>query len=126
MMHAQSDSITIHVDSCSCSSPAASYAQQMPQFPGGQAAFEQYLISKTNNTQGIGSFVYVEFTVSETGKVCNAHIQRGIAGMPNLDKRALRIIQESPPWTPGVTNGKNVCVSMTVPVRMPPSKVTPR
>lgn len=111
---------TVVVDSCYCAVPAFSYSEKMPEFPGGKAAFERYLMNKANNQQGVGSFVYIEFTVSETGKVCNARVAKGIAGMPSLDRRALKIIQESPPWTPGVMNGKNVCVKMTVPVRMPP------
>lgn len=98
----------------------------MPEFPGGEIAFKEYLKKKTNNTQGVGSHVYVEFVVTESGKVCNVKVAKGIPGMPNLDKRAVRIIQESPTWNPGVMNGKNVCVVMTVPVQMPPPKPAPR
>jgi TonB family protein len=122
----QPDSTAVIADSCTCTEPFASYAEQMPQFPGGQAAFDEYVRSKTNNTQNVGSFVYIEFTVSESGKICNASVKRGIAGMPQLDRSALKIIRESPPWNPGVMNGKNICVTMIVPVKMPPPKTIPR
>jgi periplasmic protein TonB len=125
----QSDTAVAHnavIDSCYCSDNILAYSEQMPQFPGGEVAFKEYLKKKTNNTQGVGSHVYIEFVVSQSGKVCNVRVVKGIPGMPNLDKRAVKIMQESPPWTPGVMNGKNVCVTMTVPVQMPPLKVAPR
>ena len=93
--------------------------ENMPDFPGGQAALMQYLaknikyptIAQENGTQGR---VIVQFVVNRDGSIVDAKVLRGVD--PYLDKEAIRVISSMPKWTPGVQNGKKVRVKFTVPV----------
>jgi len=66
-------------------------------------------ICKENNIQGK---VYVQFVVNEKGKVSNVKILKGVD--PNLDKEALRVINNLPDYIPGKQRGKCVKVSYVV------------
>lgn len=59
-----------------------------------------------------GGRALVQFTVSETGKVCNVKMVRGIA--PDIDKATLEAISASPDWTPAlvVVDGKPAAVAV--------------
>ena len=56
----------------------------------------------------------LSFTVTETGKVTDAKVLRGVH--EDLDKEALRVVSSSPDWTPGMKDGKPVAVTYTFPV----------
>lgn len=58
--------------------------------------------------------VYVQFTVSATGKVVDVRILRGVS--PELDAEVVRVVSSSPDWTPGQTGGKNVAVRNVIPI----------
>ncbi|MBR6732684.1 MAG: energy transducer TonB, partial [Bacteroidales bacterium] len=58
--------------------------------------------------------ITLSFTVSETGKVTDVTVRRGVD--PILDKEAVRVVELSPDWTPGQLNGRNVPVTYTFPV----------
>ncbi len=98
---------------------AYTYVEQMPQFPGGEAAMRTYIsknlryptIAQENGIQGK---VYVRFVISKTGEVSNVEVTRGID--PICDKEAVRVIQSMPKWIPGKQNGNMVSVIYTVPV----------
>lgn len=93
--------------------------EQMPDFPGGQAALMQYLsknikyptIAQENGTQGR---VIVQFVVNKDGSIVDANVVRSVD--PYLDKEALRVIGTMPKWKPGQQRGKPVRVKYTVPV----------
>ena len=93
--------------------------EQMPEFPGGQAALMQYLaknikyptIAQENGTQGR---VTVQFVVNRDGSIVDAKVLRGVD--PYLDKEAIRVISSMPKWKPGMQRGKAVRVKYTVPV----------
>ena len=92
--------------------------ENMPDFPGGQAALMQYLaknikyptIAQENGTQGR---VIVQFVVNKDG-IVDAKVVRSVD--PYLDKEALRVINTMPKWKPGMQRGKPVRVKFTVPV----------
>jgi protein TonB len=93
--------------------------EQMPEFPGGEAALRQYIAKNikypaTAQEMGIQGKVYVTFIVDSGGNVTKASIARGIDSA--LDKEALRVINTLPKWTPGKQRGKPVSVSYTVPI----------
>jgi protein TonB len=93
--------------------------EQMPEFPGGEAALRQYIAKNikypvTAQEMGIQGKVYVTFVVDSGGNVTKASIARGIDSA--LDKEALRVINTLPKWTPGKQRGKPVSVSYTVPI----------
>ena len=93
--------------------------ENMPEFPGGQAALMQYLaknikyptIAQENGTQGR---VIVQFVVNKDGSIVDAKVVRSVD--PYLDKEALRVINTMPKWNPGMQRGKPVRVKFTVPV----------
>ena len=93
--------------------------EQMPDFPGGQAALMSYLsknikyptIAQENGTQGR---VIVQFVVNKDGSIVDAKVARSVD--PCLDKEALRVINSMPKWKPGMQRNKPVRVKYTVPV----------
>jgi protein TonB len=94
--------------------------EEMPGFPGGDAALFGYLAKNTDYPAmaadaGIQGVVYVTFVVDTDGKVKGARILRGIGG--GCDKEALRVVNSMPIWTPGRQRGKNVKVQYNLPIR---------
>jgi len=93
--------------------------EQMPQFPGGEVAMNQFIadnlkypeLSKKDKTSGR---VYVRFVISKEGKLCDAQIVRSLDAY--CDKEALRVIRSMPDWIPGKQNGINVSVYYIVPI----------
>ena len=93
--------------------------EQMPVFPGGEAALRKFLatevkypvIAQENGTQGR---VYVKFVIAADGSVTNVEVARPFD--PNLDQEAVRVVKSMPKWTPGKQRGKAVKVSYTVPI----------
>lgn len=64
--------------------------------------------------KGIVGRVFVQFVVGATGEVRDAIVVRGVD--PLLDAEALRVVNSSPDWTPGVQRGRKVAVQFTFPV----------
>ena len=93
--------------------------EQMPQFPGGEAALMKYLqshinyppMAAENNVQGR---VVVQFVVDKTGKVGEVKVVRSVD--KDLDKEAVRVCKSLPKFTPGRQTGQAVSVWYTLPV----------
>jgi protein TonB len=87
--------------------------EQEPQFPGGLHEFYMFISrnirypaeARANKEQGR---VFVQFVVERDGSVTKVHIIRGVS--PSLDKEALRLMELSPKWKPGMQNGYPVKV----------------
>ena len=93
--------------------------EQMPTFPGGEAALHGYLQKNIKyppvaRENGISGTVYVNFVVTETGKIKDIKILRGIGG--GCDEEAVRVIKAMPTWKPGKQRGKPVKVSFNCPI----------
>lgn len=93
--------------------------EEMPAFPGGQAAFMNYLSSnmkypKDCQEAGIQGRVVVQFVIGKDGRIMNARVIKSVH--PSLDKEALRVVNSMPRWTPGKQKGKPVSVTYTVPL----------
>ena len=94
--------------------------EQMPQFPGGEAALMKFLSSHINyppmaaenNVQGK---VIVQFVVDKTGKVGEVKIVRSVD--KELDHEAIRVCQALPKFVPGRQNGRPVSVWFTLPIQ---------
>ena len=94
--------------------------QDMPSFPGGDAAMLSYLgknikypnVAKESGIQGT---VYVTFVVEKDGSVSNVKVLRGIGG--GCDEEAIRVVKSMPRWTPGKQRGKPVKVQYNLPCR---------
>ena len=93
--------------------------EQMPSFPGGQAALMDYLnnnikypvIAEENGIQGR---VIVQFVVGKDGHISDVKVAKSVD--PSLDKEAVRVVSTMPRWIPGKQNGQSVRVKYTLPV----------
>ena len=93
--------------------------EQMPQFPGGDAALFEYLsnhikyptIAEENGVQGR---VIVTFVVERDGSITDVKVVKSVD--PSLDREASRVVKGMPRWIPGKQNGSAVRVKYTVPV----------
>lgn len=96
------------------------FVEEKPKFMGDDPnAFTKWVssnleypeIAKENAVQGR---VLVEFTVNVDGSVSNIKVLRGVDS--SLDKEAVRVISQSPKWTPGRQRDKAVKVVYRFPV----------
>ena len=116
---AQATSDSYSENSPAASPPVLTYAEQMPEFPGGDKEFHKYLVSKTKypaeaerlNQSGT---VYVRFVVDEEGRIRDAEVVKGCGA--GLDDEALRLVRLMPWWTPGRQQGQPVRVQRTLPI----------
>jgi protein TonB len=93
--------------------------EEMPMFPGGEAALLAYIadhtqypeVAKENNIQGK---VIVRFCVTSKGGVDKVEILKSVD--PELDKEAIRVVKTLPAFKPGKQGGKPVPVWYMVPI----------
>lgn len=93
--------------------------EEMPMFPGGDAALLKYIgentvypeVAKENNIQGR---VIVRFCVTAKGGVSQVSVLKGVD--PELDAEAIRVVNTLPPFKPGKQGGKPVPVWYMVPI----------
>ena len=93
--------------------------EQMPQFPGGDAALMKYLSSNINYPQvamenGVQGRVIVQFVVTKNGSVGEVKVIRSVDR--DLDKEAIRLCKSLPKFIPGKMNGQSVNVWYTLPI----------
>ena len=93
--------------------------EKLPVFPGGFQAFYKYLAQNIHYPASavknrIHGKVYVTFVVEKDGSLANIKVARGIGD--GCDEEALRVMRMSPPWQPGMQNGKPVRVAYTIPI----------
>ncbi len=93
--------------------------EQMPLFPGGDAALLKYLgentkypeNAKKNNIKGK---VILRFCIASDGTVNRVSVLQGVD--PELDAEAIRVAKTLPAFTPGKQGGKAVAVWYMVPI----------
>ena len=95
-------------------------ADAKPTFNGGDTnEFAKWIYSQLQYPEecrkaGIEGRVSVGFTVGTDGKLTDIRILKG--AHEQLDAEALRVIEMSPDWTPGLQDGKPIPVRMLIPV----------
>jgi protein TonB len=94
-------------------------AEEMPAFPGGDAALVKFLSSKVKYPaaaldRSLSGKVHVTFTVDPAGHLHDPRVVRGLGS--GLDEEALRLVRLMPWWTPGRVHGQPVWVSVTMPI----------
>ncbi len=92
---------------------------ELPQFPGGQTAFLQYIKENVHYPQSAkdesrSGKVYVSFKVTETGKIDSVRLLRGF--YDSCDMEALRVIRAMPDWKPAMNKGKPISVQFNLPI----------
>lgn len=115
----RNDDRTWRKDIASINGEVFTIVENMPEFPGGEAARNHFLaenivypLQATNN--GIQGTVYVQFVVDENGDVIDAKVIRGIGG--GCDEESLRVVNLMPKWKPGTQKGKPVRVLFNMPI----------
>lgn len=94
-------------------------ADELPTFPGGDAAMLKFLSSRLNYPaaaldRNLSGKVYLTFVVDPEGRLHDPHVVRGLGA--GLDEEALRLVRLMPWWTPGKIHGQPVWVSVTMPI----------
>lgn len=102
-------------DSEASSSDIFLVVEDMPEFPGGQKAYNRFLLSnlkypKQARDMGVEGNVYLSFVVDTDGTLSDFELLRGIGA--GCDEEALRVYMESPNWTPGKQRGVAVKTKM--------------
>ena len=91
-----------------------------PKFMGGDEntftrwVAERLVYPADARAKSIQGRVILQFTINTSGKVTNVRVLRGVA--QSLDQEAIRVVQTSPEWTPGMHKGEKVNVVYQFPV----------
>ena len=100
--------------------PVYLIVEEMPTFKlKGYRDFRDFIkqelrYPEASRSEGISGRVFVQFVVRRDGTVDDVTVVRGIN--EELDQEAIRVVQSSPKWNPGIHNGKPVNVSYSFPV----------
>lgn len=91
--------------------------EKQPQFPGGIKAFYQYLgqnikYPKEAWKSKIQGKVFLSFVVEKSGELSNIKLIRGVS--TDIDAEAIRVVSESPKWSPGIQFGVPVRVKYNI------------
>lgn len=94
--------------------------EEKPSFMGGDAnTFNKWVQSKLEYPavaaeNGISGRVVLEFDIDKNGNLVNLRVLRGVD--PALDQEAIRVVSQSPKWTPGRQRDMPVSVKYQFPV----------
>jgi protein TonB len=93
--------------------------ENYPEFPGGQSAFIKFLSRNLRYPdaavdRGIEGKVLISFIIEKNGRLSNIKILRGIGY--GCDEEAIRVLEKSPEWKPGMQNNQQVRVAYTLPI----------
>ncbi|RFZ95569.1 TonB family protein [Mucilaginibacter conchicola] len=99
--------------------PVFTAVEQSPSFPGGEEAFSKFIshtvkYPKEARERNIQGRVIASFIVEEDGSLSNIKIVRGVGY--GTDEEAMRVLESSPKWKPGIQNGHTVRVQYAVPI----------
>jgi periplasmic protein TonB len=97
-----------------------SKAEQMPAYPGGEAALSRFVENNINYPQDaldqdMEGTVMVSFVIDEKGKVIQPQASGKMAGH-GLEEEAVKIVSRMPAWKPGMVKGKPVKTRLMLPV----------
>jgi len=95
--------------------------EKAPVFNRGKSTFSEYVseyLIYPDKAKGSRGKVIVTFVVDKTGRVKDAEVVESVNAI--LDEAALDFIKSLPRWTPGVQEGKNVDVTMELPMNFNP------
>jgi len=91
-----------------------------PNFPGGQEKFNEYIKKNlkypkydlANKSSGIN---FIRFVVEKDGSLTNIEPLRSFS--TDSEKETIRLIKDSPKWTPAMAGGKPCRVRFTIPIK---------
>lgn len=91
-------------------------------FPGGNAQFGRYIMDRIVfpircKLAKINGKVMARFIVNVDGSISNVEIIEHNYMCPEFSKEAIRVIMQSPRWTPAMIDGKPVKCYQTIPIK---------
>lgn len=91
--------------------------QEMPSFPGGEAAMQAWMQDHLDVPSGVAGrdMVFVQFTVMRDGSLQQVQAVKG--RNTALKQAAERAVRNMPRWIPGRMNGHAVRCRLTLPIR---------
>ena len=94
--------------------------EDLPKFPGGNAALKTYIYSNLEypealKEKGISGEVHVQFLVTASGNL--EEIQAVSSTHEKFESPALEAFKDMPDWIPGMQRRKPVKVRVVIPVR---------
>lgn len=97
------------------------FVEQMPEFPGGQEAFNDYVTKKMDlssylKTRQLSGTVTISFTVNKLGAVADVKIVNSLDAV--VDNSILSLFQTMPNWKPAMTEGKPIKVQFVMPINV--------
>ncbi len=94
-------------------------AEVMPAYPGGMEALRKFLQRNLQNPEDLEAgqviAVKIKFVVGYDGKLKSFEIIED-GGKP-FNNEVIRVLKKMPMWTPGKSNGENVSVYYSIPVK---------
>ena len=88
-----------------------------PEFPGGMAEFHAYIAKRYQmpaDSDEISGRIIVSFVIDLDGSVVDIKVIRDLGY--GTGKEAIRVLKNSPKWSPGEKDGEKVRVLYTVPI----------
>jgi protein TonB len=91
------------------------------EFPGGFPAMMKFIQDNLEYPAigietGAQGKCYLRFVVGDDGEISSVKVMRGIAGCPECDREAVRVIKSMPKWKPGKIRGMNVASYFDLPI----------
>jgi protein TonB len=96
--------------------------EKKPEFPGGMEAFFKYIGNnyKTPKVSNLSGKLYLNFVIEKDGSIVEVKILRDLGY--GTGEEAVRVLSESPKWSPGMQNGQPVRVMYSLPITIQSSK----
>jgi len=90
-----------------------------PDFPGGMDKFYKYLSKAIRypamaQENGIQGKVFLSFIIEKNGSLTDIKVEKKLGY--GTDEEAVRVLNGSPKWMPGIQNGKAVRVKYNIPI----------
>ncbi len=96
--------------------------EEMPEPPGGIQVFYKYVSTHVVYPQmakeaGVSGKAFLKFVVETDGSISDVQVIKGVAGCPDCDKEAIRVVKSYPEkWKPGRQNGRPARVYYNLPI----------
>ncbi len=93
------------------------FSETMPSFPGGMDGFYEYLYSEIKYPKEairyeVDGKVFLSYVIDKDGTITQVKILKGIGS--GCDEEAIRVLENSPKWSPGKQRGTPVRVRQSI------------
>ncbi|WP_400193079.1 energy transducer TonB [Hymenobacter sp. B81] len=101
------------------------YIERLPGYRGGWEALGKFVRDSLRYPAGPGrGRVFVDFLITETGRVADPRVLQGVS--PELNAEARRLVLSMPAWEPAMNNGQSIPWRYTLPITFGPEPTSPK